>query len=439
MRKTFIAVCFVFSILPACAQRADMRIAALINASDWFALEEEYPVLKDSVQMQVLKSLSEAMLDTYFNRPEQAIEKIKAILSNHKNEMDSASLRGLHALAIMTDGKLGNYARAADSLNVFLKSLAAIGGKEELEYYQDLYKHFDELRKVPAPSVSRPQKDIEVPVSIEKLILPVSVEPKGYRGAFLKIPVTIHGKTYQFIFDTGASTTFVSERFARKIGVRIFGDTVTINKNMIGESHGMRGILDSVQIGPITFRNALVHISPPNASVDSIVQIDAVLGIDFMNLMKEFQIYVNESKLVFPYKPTPLPVTGRNMLLNNATLPILKTYAGKVRLLFSFDTGNTTADLFYTYYTKHQQEIDRVSVKDSITGGGFGFVRTKEILCLPSISFNVGKTPVVMKAIRVHPTADRGQSSEDGNMGMDLIRLFSKVTVNLKDMFVDLK
>ena len=42
------------------AQVADMRVGELLNSSDWFTLEKEYPLLKDSVQTPLLGLMSEA-------------------------------------------------------------------------------------------------------------------------------------------------------------------------------------------------------------------------------------------------------------------------------------------------------------------------------------------------------------------------------------------
>lgn len=72
-------------------------------------------------------------------------------------------------------------------------------------------------------------------------------------------------------------------------------------------------------------------------------------------------------------------------------------------------------------------------------GGDFGFIRSKEILLMPAISFKIGDTPIEMKNIQIYHIADNDQTQEDANTGMDLIKLLSQMTINLKDMFVDLK
>ena len=61
MKKLFLLAAVLFSI-PVFSQSADERIGTLINQSDWFGLEENYPILKDSMQVDFLKLMSEIMI-----------------------------------------------------------------------------------------------------------------------------------------------------------------------------------------------------------------------------------------------------------------------------------------------------------------------------------------------------------------------------------------
>ena len=49
----------------------------------------------------------------------------------------------------------------------------------------------------------------------------------------------------------------------------------------------------------------------------------------------------------------------------------------------------------------------------------------------------ISNTPVKIKNVRVYPLAGNDQTTEDGNIGMDLIKLLSKATINIKDMFAE--
>lgn len=158
--------------------------------------------------------------------------------------------------------------------------------------------------------------------------------------------------------------------------------------------------------------------------------------MDFMKLLKEIQIDTKDHKIIFPFRTTPVPPTGRNLILTNGNKPIFKAYSNNEQLLFFFDTGNNKADLHYNYYDKYRKRIDPIAKKTTVTGGGFGFVRTKEVLSIPCVSFKVGDTLVELKNIRVDPIANNDSNQENGNLGMDLVKLFNKTIINLQDMFV---
>lgn len=49
MRKLILSFITLLTISSASAQNADMRVSELINSSDWFTLEREYSLLKDSI------------------------------------------------------------------------------------------------------------------------------------------------------------------------------------------------------------------------------------------------------------------------------------------------------------------------------------------------------------------------------------------------------
>ena len=68
MKKILFLLTILVSV-PAFSQSADERIGAFLNQADWFGLEKNYPILKDSMQADFLKLMSEALIGYYFNRP----------------------------------------------------------------------------------------------------------------------------------------------------------------------------------------------------------------------------------------------------------------------------------------------------------------------------------------------------------------------------------
>lgn len=407
----------------------DQKLGDLLNASDWFALAEEYPKVKDKVQSIAIKGLSEVVLGRHFNKPEETIKLIDSLLMHHQNDLGFDNSCNLVAIKCELLGQMGLYAQSVGEMNAFLNQIEALGKKGEFPSHQSIADFYEKRREVAVPEIIRSGRDTEVSMTIEK----------AGRGVLMFVPVQIGGKEYRFIFDTGAGSTFVSQRFADEIGVRIISDSTMINNSMEGGAYGKSGIIDSMNIGDITFKNPILTISPLNPAVDSVYQVDAVLGADFMRLVGEVNIYPHQGKIVFPVKQTPLPSTGKNMLLLNGGMR-LRLYSGKERLNFVFDTGNVRGDLFNAYYAKHKERIEKEGVKDTILVGGFGFVDNREILRLKSVPMRIGDTSFYMESISVEFDGnDQGidKTGEDGALGMDFIQLFGKIVINFKDMFVD--
>ena len=423
MKKILLSAALFLSF-PIYSQQADERIGNLINQSDWFGLEATYPILKDSMQVDFLKLLSEVMIGNYFNRPKEALAGIEHLLTNHQAEIGSGNALNLALLTCQIEG------------NMQVKVQG--GSPEAYSALQAVYRFYDKLRETPAPKVDKPATDISIPITIEKVKLPDSIDPKGWRGTHILIPVTIHGNKYRFIFDTGAGTSYMSEQFARKVGVRIVNDSLMINQESEGAAWGKMGTLDSMQIGDITFRNSLIAVAPPN-KLDSIMMVDAVLGMDFICMFDEFRIYPKDCRIVFPATPGKRPLSGRNLLLTDKALK-LRAESKEESLQFHFDTGCTTASLYYNYYNRHKEELETIGKRETRIGGGFNVISKNEILCLPAFTMTIGGTEVELQNLSVNIDESGFQvTGDDGIMGMDLVNQFHCVVVNLKDMFLELK
>ncbi len=70
LKNSLVVLLFILSIGVVKAQEADQKIGSLINQSDWFGLEEEYPKLRSKMQSEMLRLLSESMISRHFNNPD---------------------------------------------------------------------------------------------------------------------------------------------------------------------------------------------------------------------------------------------------------------------------------------------------------------------------------------------------------------------------------
>lgn len=403
---------------------ADLRIAELLNYSDWFSLEEEYPRLKDSVQIEMLKGLSEAMIGMYFNQPDHAMEAINSLLMYHQEDLGFGNISNLVLMKSMILGDKGLYAESADGLADFLEQVSTFADINDFPAHIAIANHYRQVRKQPKPQIIRPARDTELPLIIEE----------AGKGELMLVPVTIGGNKYKFIFDTGASFTFVSERFARKIGLHTTRDSILITG--MESDYGKSGTIDSIMIGDIVFKNPNILIGNVNETVDTIYQVDAVLGMDFLKLVGETIIFPHQKKIIFPHHQTSLPPTGRNLMISNGQ-PYLKAYSGTEKLIFHFDTGNAITGLSDIYYHKHKEDVEAAGIKDTVRMGGYGGIRYIDAYKMPSIPLTIGNTNIELRDVNVL-TSESGmiQETEDGSLGENFITLFEKVIINFDNMFL---
>lgn len=412
--------------MPVYPQEADMRTGELMNNSDWFALNEEYPLLKEKIQWQPLKYMAEIMLGYYFNRPEEALEGINVLLSNHQEEIGFPNVYSFVSLAAVIHGRQGRYAQCADMARGFVDQLQAQGVSEGLESMEVLYKTYNALRDIPAPEFNRIGKDIEVPFTLKQ----------ERRGVHMYVPVVVNGREHQFIFDTGAASTYIKQRFAEEAGIRILNDSVMINEGTIGESYGMTGLFEELSMasGDISVKNVVAAIARPDETVDTAFTADAVLGLDFMMPAGEVHILPQENKIVFPVGKTPLPPSGPNLMFVGNLL--LKAYSGDERLVLWFDTGNVRTEMLSKYYEKHKDRIDSEGVKDVVWMGGHGFAKDFDVYKLPELPLGVGDAGFKLNDVMVVPEPGLAYEMLDGNLGMDFFMVCSRVIINFEDMFV---
>jgi hypothetical protein len=406
------------------AQEVHEQIFELINKSDWFTLEETYPHLKDKIEVVALKEFAEALIAVHFNRPEIALRMIDSLIQNYQEEIGLKNVSALVAFKSSIMGDLGFYAQSADFTNDFLSQVTEFAKEMDFSIHRFLFDLYNAIRDEPAPEIIRPAHDTELPLTFEK----------AGKVVHMFLPVTVHGKEYPFMFDTGANTTFVSERFANETGLRIVRDSVAISG--IETCTGKIGTIDSLIIGDIVFKNPVIVILPPVQAIDTIYRLDAILGRDFIQRTGEVRIYPRQNKICFPENRTPLPATGRNLMLSMRDY-YAKLLSDKEKLVFHFDTGSGSSNLYNRYYEKHKELVDLQGVNDSIKVGGICGIRYLNTYRLPSIDLTMGNVPFGLSEIHIS-TEDilNSQQDVDGSLGMDFIRLFEKVTVNFDEMFV---
>ncbi|MCD8043801.1 MAG: retroviral-like aspartic protease family protein [Tannerellaceae bacterium] len=441
MKKIILTSVITLLCISGFAQSADEQVADCLNTSDFFLLEEIYPNIENEIQLPMLKTFAESLLYTSFNQPDRAIATIDSLFSLYQEEIGLDNVKNMLIPQSWLLLRKGEYQNGYERLNSFIETFEPHVPDEFLAHVKSSRKLFRALLDEQKPRLIRPDTDCIIPFETDTIKIKENESDSLTHSTLMFVPVVVNNIEERFIFDTGCGGgVFLSQEYANRLGVRIKMDSLLV-LGVGGRDYGQIGILDSLQVGNMTFKNVVATIVPPNPQVDSVYRINAVLGEEIMVFAGEVQIFPQEKKIVFPINQTPLPATGRNMMrVPGGDAFYLKTYYGDERLIMLFDTGDAYSGLNENFYANHKEFVELNGTKRSRIGGGFGGVIEKEFYTLPSFPFRIGNTPFEISHINVEFSPNDIQTQFDsGSLGMAFVHLFNKVTINFDNMFVEVE
>ena len=432
-------------LLTAKAQSVDERVGAMMTSSDWLELERKLPTLKDSIQWPSIRLMAEALVAANFNRDDEAVSLIDTLLSKHQAEIGFESTMNLIILQSMIESRRGNYAKAADILGNFISQVKTHAPQTDISAAENIYKHMYAKRNFKPTSLTRPAGDITINATIKQdstiieRFYPSAKYDTTRRTYSLIIPVEINGKHYDALLDTGSPTTYCSMNFARKVGAHISPDTTSAFG--VKRVDSFIGMIDSINIGPMTLQNAETTIVDGDLVTDSLlIMADFVIGLDFLTLCGEAQFYPNEGKIIFPERLTPLPPTGHNIYRNESNSIMLEAYVNGERCKFIFDTGHVSnINLSKSYYDKHKHKLNKIGKKTEGYLGGVGYVGQCSYLNIPNVTLTIGSTDITMNNAKANIDSTSPFTPFDGNVGIGLIQNCRKATLNLRDLFLKIE
>ena len=158
-------------------------------------------------------------------------------------------------------------------------------------------------------------------------------------NGYLTLPISRDGKTDDFIFDTGAFQSAVTEREARKLGMTIQDDRRTLI-DISGTRTAFRtAVAKEVTLGSMTFRNvSFAVIAPGGAFADAEI---GIIGLPIIVAMGGIN-WSNSGTAEFG-GPLPASSAEPNLVFDRSRLVLRIEVFGK-GVLATLDTGaNSTA------------------------------------------------------------------------------------------------
>ena len=436
-RMSFLLIAILFGYTSVYSQTlADVKMGEILNNGDLFQIREQYPILKDSVSIEMLNLVSEAQLGIGFNQLEKASVALDSLLQFHQAELGAETSIGMAALQGMNFLNSGMYEQAGKVGEGLVNALKNHVPFEALYSFVFIERVGKALANVPEPYLERPDRDITVPSIVETV----------GRGKHIYIPVEVNGITKNYIFDTGCSFgNFVSEKYAEEVGLKVLADSIPVYAEEVGlkvlaDSIPVSGMeigfvklamADSLKVGEIVYHNPVFMVAPPDNEVDPVFAFDGVLGYHFIRDAREIIIDNEAGRFVFPQKTSD---GEPNMYLSSNTPQVRISYDGHPFDLI-FDTGNVKSDLGNKFAETFPDAIEGLA-EQTTSRGGFGGISQTKAVVLPEFRFEVAGSTVTLYNTEVIKNTESGSQLFSGSLGADFVLSFKRLVINYQNMFI---
>jgi len=397
--KKYLFIFFSFFYLSSYAQYTDGVVADLINKRDFFNLESQIDSLSKNIYYEHLKYIAKGLVDFYANKPEESNIYFDKLFSEHKNEIDAQSLYMFELIRGV------NYMR--------------------LKQYDLAYNLFSQIEKTPNSdfylkicSVKKEYPDSTVwnsdPITLYK-------DSTGLSVIQIK---DLYDSIHPFIFDTGANYSCIPESDCSKFEIKILMDSF----NYFGYYNLKVGIAPKLKIGEIVAYNMLFLIWPDSISKFPKTNINLrVIGWDFMYRADNIQL--TNSAIIFNQK---LINQQLNNLLIDFDKPLVNLEIGASDVTFLLDTGNQCS-FINTSEESSLSSFDYHDKLDSIgVGGAFG-IKVEKYKLFNNVSISSGNTKKISNLMMRYPSEGMQNAPEQSLLGQDILQLFTKRIIDIKN------
>jgi predicted aspartyl protease len=367
-------------------QRADRSVEELYRTHQWFELRR-------SVTSQT-PVLMQAAVASAFNDPSRAESLLRSIIrSQPRSEMANESYELLAKMEVRS----GQYARFnrtyAEWSAAFPNSPAVREARRDLEKFRGRPNQANGSRRRSTLS---------------------------HEGGSYSVPVTINGKTDQFLIDTGAWQSVLTDREAKKFGLTILpGAAQSMDSSGTGFA-SRTAIASEVIIGDMRFRSVSFEVLPADGpfrdAEGGIVGMPIQLALGSIRWLKDGIVEIgvatqpsgNSPNLVFDPEPSRLLIEAEVL--------------GR-RVLATLDTGATTTDLNANFADLFSDVLSRNGKRGRQDITGAGGTQTYDSFELPELTFSIGDRRSLLRPAIV--TLQRmplmGGNCCIGNAGIDLL------------------
>jgi predicted aspartyl protease len=383
------------------AQTAEDAFRPLAKNHRWFELRD--------MANAGTSPLVRGALAAVFNEPATAERLLRGVI---RDERRADRADDAYALLAYVYLRTGQYERFATLYQAWAAALP------ESANVRDERENFEKYRGRPNQSNGPRRRSV------------VRHDTDGY----LTLPIAIDGKAADFLFDTGAFQSAVTEREARRLGMTIRNDPRTLVDVSGTRTTFRTAVAREVTLGSMVFRNvSFAVLNPGGVFADAEI---GIIGLPIILAMGGID-WSNSGTAEFG-GTLPASNAKPNLVFDRGRLVLRAEVLGK-QVLAAFDTGANSTDLNANFADLFPQAVaDGRRGSSDITG--VGGTQTFASVELPELIFSIGSRQVPLRpaVVTMQRNASAGGECCVANVGHDLLKHGPGFVLNLSTMTLQL-
>jgi predicted aspartyl protease len=418
MRIFLLLLCF--SASTALQAAGNINLDSLLAHRHFFQLQRE--LQNDSHNLPVHRKLYyQAFLHNFFHNLVVSNEEINELLDKYKKLFTHNEISNLLMKKIDNHVKLYQYREAHLTTQLLLKKYRTALTDEEREDARNsdiIWKGLEEV----VPQTTTIASETSIPYRRDM-------------AGLINIPVGFADSTFDFVFDTGANLSVITESYARRSNLQMLNVHFKVRAITGLEVQANLGIANELRLGNIIVRNAVFMVFPDSALsfARGIYAIKGIIGFPVIEQLQE--IHIDKNALTVP--PAALDRNLRNFGVDEL-LPVITIIYNTDTLAFTFDTGAQFTFLNEPFYRDYKTLVDTAGKSYDMQIGGAGGVTRTKAFRLPQVTINVAGQPALLKNVAVKTTSSTPKDKlYYGNFGQDIMNQFKEMVINFKYMYVD--
>lgn len=395
---------------------------SLLQRRHYFQLREALASPDKTVLPEHRRLYFQAFVHNFFHELPASNKDIDLVFKKYSKQFTDKELGRLLGKKIDNHAKLYEYKEAHATSVLLLSKYGSTISEEERKDIENSDLIWKGLEKVPAQR-TRIHKDSRI----------------GYKrdiAGLINVPVGFADSTFDFVFDTGANLSVITESYAIKAGLDVKNVVFKVRAVTGIEVDAKLGIAKTLKLGDVEVENVVFIVFPDSVLTfgGGAYKIRGIIGFPVIEQLQEVRID-KSGFMTVPKEAVDKAI--HNFGLDELT-PVVQIGVNKDALAFTFDTGAQATDLNEPFYNQYKAAIEATGKMFDMQQGGAGGYTTSKAWRVPATVFSVGGQSVTIADLGVKTTSF---NSKDrfyyGNLGQDVMSQFRELVINFKYMYVD--